>query len=291
MSIVSFVAWWYDSLRNVEPFTAGKAPLHHRTHTLGGCKDMAKSIKDLRQEKGYRSAREFADALGIATSSMSRYDKDPETIPTKHAWAMADLLDCSIDEVVGREHVTAGASELQEFYDGLLPETRALMDEFIAVARMRDEGARRRAKSEEDSKYERLCEYYERMFRDSLSEDVGFGQIVEFDTPTDERMAFLMFLRDKAAEKRKPGIDLHIEGMEDEMRGGYIDSDGTTKEWSEEEIQSMLAGERARMNKEYGKKDEEVITKVMEAYDRLHRSPAFSDGPLAIEYYAMQLPK
>ena len=129
------------------------------------------------------------------------------------------------------------------------------------------------------------------MFRDSLSEDVGFGQIVEFDTPTDERMAFLMFLRDKAAEKRKPGIDLHIEGMEDEMRGGYIDSDGTTQEWSEEEIQSMLAGERARMNKEHGKRDEEVITKVMEAYDRLHRSPAFSDGPLAIEYYAMQLPK
>ena len=99
------------------------------------------------------------------------------------------------------------------------------------------------------------------------------------------------FLRDQAAAKRRPGIDLHIEGLEEEMRGGYIDSDGTTKEWSEEEIQSMLAGERARMNKEYGKKDEEVITKVMEAYDRLHRSPAFSDGPLAIEYYAMQLPK
>ena len=26
---------------------------------------MAKSIKDLREEKGYRSAREFADAVGV----------------------------------------------------------------------------------------------------------------------------------------------------------------------------------------------------------------------------------
>ena len=32
---------------------------------------MAKSIKDLREEKGYRSAREFAEALGIAQSTVS----------------------------------------------------------------------------------------------------------------------------------------------------------------------------------------------------------------------------
>ena len=102
---------------------------------------MAKSIKDLRQEKGYRSAREFADALGIATSSMSRYDRDPETIPLKHAWAMADLLGCSIDEVVGREHVTAGASELQELYDGLHRWNRELFDEFREFIEAREQRA------------------------------------------------------------------------------------------------------------------------------------------------------
>ena len=78
---------------------------------------MAKSIKDLREEKGYRSAREFAEALGIAASSMSRYDRDPETIPMKHAIAMADLLECSVDEIVGRTPVTSGRNELQEVYD------------------------------------------------------------------------------------------------------------------------------------------------------------------------------
>lgn len=249
---------------------------------------MAKTIKDLRQERGYRSAREFADALGIATSSMSRYDKDPETIPLKHAWAMADLLDCSIDEVVGREHVTAGASELQDFYDGLLPETRALMDDLIEFARMKDAAVRRQRKAEEDGKYERLCQFHERAFRQALYDGADFGEVVEFDTPADERMAFMLFLRDQAAAKRKPGIDQHLEGLEEEMRGGYVDADGTEKHWSEEEIQSMLADERAQMDEEYGKKDEEVISKVMEAYDRLHSRSSFPIGT-TIEYLGMRL--
>lgn len=249
---------------------------------------MAKSIKDLRQEKGYRSAREFADALGIATSSMSRYDRDPETIPLKHAWAMADLLDCSIDEVVGRSHVTSGANELQDFYDGLLPETRALMDEFIDFARMKDAAARKQRRADEEGKYDRLCRFHVRAFRQSLYDSADFGEVVDFDTPADERAAFEQFLRGQAAAKRRPGIDLHIEGLEEEMRGGYLDADGTERHWSEEEIQSMLAEERAQMDEEYGRKDEEVIGKVMEAYDRLH-----SRGPIgsmvALEYSTVRL--
>ena len=233
---------------------------------------MAKTIKDLRQEKGYRSAREFADALGIATSSMSRYDKDPEAIPLKHAWAMADLLDCSIDEVVGRERVTSGASELQDFYDGLLPETRALVDEFIEFAAMKDRAARQRVQAVEDGKYDRLCQFHERAFHQALYDKAGFGEVVEFDTPADERMAFMLFLRDQAA--------------------GYIDADGTERHWTEEELQSMLADERAQMDEEYGRKDEEVIAKVMEAYDRLHGSQLLGDGHrVTVEYAATRLPK
>lgn len=242
---------------------------------------MAKSIKDLRQEKGYRSAREFADALGIAPSSMSRYDRDPETIPIKHAIAMADLLECSVDEIVGRTPITSGHNELQEFYDGLLPETRALMDEFIEFARAKDEKARRQHKADDDRKYDDLCRYYQRMFYETAYEGARFGELVAFSTPKEERAAFEGFLSEQAAAKRKPGIDLHCEGLEEEMRGGYIDADGTEKHWSEEEIQSMLADERSQMDEEYGKKDEEVIAKVMQAYDRLHS--------ITIEYFSMDL--
>lgn len=253
---------------------------------------MAKSIKDLRQEKGFRSAREFADALGIATSSMSRYDKDPESIPLKHAWAMADLLGYSIDEVVGREPVTAGRNELQEFYDGLTSETRALMDEFMEFCSERDRKARLRAKAEEDLRAVEQCRFYERMFRQAVYDGAPFGEVVTFDTPADERVAFLLFLRDKAAEKRRPGIDLHCEGLEEELRGGYLDPDGTERHWSEDEIQRMLDEERAQMDEEYGKKDEEVIEKIMQTYDRLHASHVPDFGPkVAVEYMSVRLPE
>ena len=253
---------------------------------------MAKSIKDLRQEKGYRSAREFADALGIATSSMSRYDKDPETIPLKHAWAMADLLECSIDEVVGRAPVTSGVNELQEFYDGLTPETRALMDEFMEFCSLRDERARRQEKAEQDRRAEDQCRYYQHMFRQTAYERAAFGEVVDFGSPRQERAAFERFLLDQAAAKRKPGIDLHCEGLEEEMRDGYLDSDGTERHFSEEEIQSMLEDERTRMDEEYGRKDREVIDGIMEAYDRLFGTSTVGFGPrTTVEYAAVRLPK
>ena len=245
---------------------------------------MAKSIKDLRQEKGYRSAREFADALGIATSSMSRYDKDPETIPLKHAWAMADLLECSIDEVVGRAPVTSGRNELQEFYDALLPETRELMDDLIEFARMKDEKTRRQARAEEERKADDQCRFYQRMFHQAAYEGAAFGEVVDFGTPAQERAAFERFLLDQAAAKRKPGIDLHCEGLEEEMRG-----DGR---FSEEEIRQWLEDERTQMDEEYGRKDREVIDGIMEAYDRLHGTPAFDLSPrTTVEYAAVRLPK
>jgi transcriptional regulator with XRE-family HTH domain len=231
---------------------------------------MAKTIQDLRRERGYRSAREFADALGISPSSMSRYDNQPDAIPTKVAWAMADKLGCSIDEVVGRQHVTAGGSDLQDLYDGLLPETRALVDEFLEFARQRDERARKDRKAEEDAKNDRLCRFHERMFLQSLYERTDFGELGAFETPEKEREAFERFLEDQAAAKRKPGIDDECADLEEELRGGYIDADGTQKEFPEEEIQARLSEEREALEEEFGAQDREVIKGIMEAYDRLH---------------------
>ena len=163
---------------------------------------MAKTIQDLRKEKGYRSGREFADALGISPSSMSRYDKQPDTIPTKVAWAMADALGCSIDEVVGREHVTAGKGGMQELYDGLSEEGRALMDEFAAFVRGKDERARRQRDAEEARKYDAFLRYYERLFLDSLVNDASFGEVIVFGSPEEQRAAFEEFVCGQAEGAR-----------------------------------------------------------------------------------------
>lgn len=254
---------------------------------------MPKTIQELRRERGYRSAREFADALGISPSSMSRYDNQPESIPTKVAWEMADKLGCSIDEVVGRKPVASGRSELQELYDGLLPETRQLVDEFLEFARLKDERERADRQAEEDRKYDRLCEFHERMFRQSLYDSAEFGDLVAFDSPEQERGAFERFLRDKAAEKRKPGVDEELEEYEDAMRETWPESD--TKE---EDIRRELEKARKEVDQGFGKKDEEVISKIMSAYDRLHRRElrnwAVHSGeatPIGIEYSSVRLPK
>lgn len=248
---------------------------------------MTKNIQDLRREKGYRSAREFADALGISPSSMSRYDNQPDTIPTKVAWAMADALGCSIDEVVGRERVTSGTSPLQETYDGLTPETRSLVDEFMAFAVEKDARARRDQKEQEERRDESLCLYYERMFVQASYDGAPFGEPVAFVTPAEEREAFEGFLASEAEKKRASGIADHCEGLEEELRSGYVGADGERVAMSEEEIGRWLDEERASMEEEQARRDEEVIARIMAAHDRLHGRGRGS----SFEYHLARMPE
>lgn len=259
---------------------------------------MAKSIQDLRRERGYRSAREFADALGVSPSSLSRYDRDPESIPVKAAWAMADLLGCSIDEVVGREPVTSGRSELQEAYDSLSDATRALVDEFLEFAKSRDARERRRSQVREDRRYEGLARFYERMLYQSLDEGSDFGAVAAFATPEAERAAFAAFVEAKAAEKRKADIEVHLKGLRDEMGQGYIDADGRTRGLLKADVVLATKEEADRMEAELAARDREVTTRIMEAYDRLHGTGTGVDDAngapwhtsVAIEYLGTQRP-
>ena len=193
---------------------------------------MAKSIQDLRREKGFRSSREFADALGVSPSSMSRYDKDATLIPVKVAWAMADLLGCSIDEILGRERVTAGRSELQQDYDALSPEGQALVREFVEFAKARDKRARDRERAQRDYRFDRLGQFYERLFYQSVFEEAESCDSVAFMSAAHERKAFKEFVFQKVAEKRG----------------------------------EHLAGDRQGLEE----RDKEVIDAIMDSYDRSH---------------------
>ncbi len=69
-----------------------------------GCGE--RSLQRLRRRAGFRSAKDFAAKVGIPASTYSRYERAVEGpgcgIPIASAWAMADELGCSIDQVVGR---------------------------------------------------------------------------------------------------------------------------------------------------------------------------------------------
>lgn len=68
-----------------------------------------RTLQRLRREAGYRSARNFAEQVGIPVSTYARYERaveGPECgIPLPSAWQIADALGCSIDLVVGREDI------------------------------------------------------------------------------------------------------------------------------------------------------------------------------------------
>ena len=53
---------------------------------------MAAGLKEVRQESGYKTAKDLADALGVAGSTLTRYEKEPESIPMKAAIRIADML-------------------------------------------------------------------------------------------------------------------------------------------------------------------------------------------------------
>lgn len=218
---------------------------------------MAKTIQELRREKGYRSAREFAEALGMSPSSMSRYDNQPDLIPTKVAWAMADMLDCTIDEIVGRMPVTSGKSELQEFYDGLHRWNKDLFDEFREFIETREKRTASLERSAVDRKYERLAQYYERMFNNSFFDHVDPEELAVLDQPWALRDGIAALVEEKTKESRRNRARKVIaEGRE----GAVLDQD--------EELE-LIREELDRMEAEEGSV-KEVTERIMEAYDRLH---------------------
>ena len=80
---------------------------------------MVKTLQELRKEAGYKSAKDFAEAIGMSESTYSRYESNPDNINMKAAIKLANFLHCSLDMVMGREPVNVEdmRGEVQKFYD------------------------------------------------------------------------------------------------------------------------------------------------------------------------------
>ncbi|OUO63935.1 helix-turn-helix transcriptional regulator [Collinsella sp. An268] len=106
-----------------------------------------RTLQRLRREAGYRSAKEFAEALGIPGSTYARYERAGDGadcgIPLPAAWQIADKLGCSIDLVIGREDIDAPEPEgIQPRYDALSPEGRALVDSYLSYVELSEHAIR-----------------------------------------------------------------------------------------------------------------------------------------------------
>ena len=119
------------------------APAHNSYKPVNG----KRTLQRLRRQAGYRSAKDFAEALGIPGSTYARYERAGDGadcgIPLPAAWQIADMLGCSIDLVVGREDIDAPEPEgIQPRYDALSADGRALVDSYLSYVELGERAAR-----------------------------------------------------------------------------------------------------------------------------------------------------
>lgn len=194
---------------------------------------MASGLLLIRRNAGFRSARDFAEHINMPLSTYSKYEANPDKIPLKAAWQIADKLNCSIDLVVGRrevDDVEAYKGEIQREYEALSPEGRELMDELRGYVQYRERMAQDRRAADDRRRYDQLFRQYERLMFQEREGEAKFGDVVAFGSAEEKRREFEKFLTKRAREKQK-------------AKNG---------------------------SKELGQEDMETIAKIMEAYDRAH---------------------
>lgn len=103
-----------------------------------------RTLQRMRREAGFRSAKDFAERVGIPMSTYARYERagdGPECgIPLPSAWAIADALGCSIDLVVGREDIDAsGGDSIQDRVKALSRTGREMHDDYLRFLEFRED--------------------------------------------------------------------------------------------------------------------------------------------------------
>lgn len=64
---------------------------------------MKTQLQRIRKERGYKSAKAFADHIGMNHHTYTDYEQGRRTFTLESAWEFADALECTIDELAGRE--------------------------------------------------------------------------------------------------------------------------------------------------------------------------------------------
>ena len=64
---------------------------------------MAKTnLQELRKKAGFKSARAFAEHVGIPCDTYTKYEQGATNMTLLQAWEFADILHCTLDELAGR---------------------------------------------------------------------------------------------------------------------------------------------------------------------------------------------
>lgn len=246
---------------------------------------MANTLQNLRRGAGFRTAKDFAEAVGIPTPTYTRYEQDPSKIPIERAWILADKLKCSIDAVVGREHIDVGSTrgEFQKYIDSLSKEGQDLLWGIAAVIKGREKHHTKGAKQAENEKYDAYLRYYEQAFFQSLDPSSEIGNKVIFGTENDRRTAFQAHLQSQAdalrpAKAAKACKRSEIMLFSDTAAAPSPLEKNIHRDDPHFDIQLRLILKKLKHAKEDELKEQDQLTilKIMDAYDRKYALGKYS---------------
>ena len=64
---------------------------------------MKTRLQEVRKKAGFKSARAFAEHIGMPVATYTDYEQGRRSFTLEKAWEFADALECSLDELAGRE--------------------------------------------------------------------------------------------------------------------------------------------------------------------------------------------
>lgn len=165
---------------------------------------MASSLLELRRQAGFATAKEFAQAEGIAEATYARYESNPEKIPTKAAWQLADRFGVSIDVIVGHADVDVASlkGDVQAVFDHLSRRSQQSLMDYLLFLAKRDEDMERAEREEEARRYDAVCYRMEQLFLAWLERNDE--DLFAFGTPEQLREAFEGFVTKRADERQEP---------------------------------------------------------------------------------------
>lgn len=205
---------------------------------------MASALLELRKQAGFRNAKDFAAAEGIAEATYARYESSPEKIPLKSAWQLADRFGVSIDVIVGREHVDVSAmrGEVQDAYDALSEQSQASVSDYLAFLAQRDARDAREREAEARRRYDALCYRLEQVFLARLEE--SDPDLFAFGAGEKLREAFESYLNERADERQEPEVRASVE----QIMAAYDRAHGTLRygDWTIEYAVADLRNPRVR---------------------------------------------
>lgn len=220
---------------------------------------MENSLRRIRKAAGYRSAKAFAEAIGMPPTTYTKYEQTADdgeiSMPLKSAWAIADALGCTIDALVGREEVPdlGMRGDIQRRYDALSDNGKELVEGFVSLVEGQEQRTEAQRKAETAKRYMADARKYELQFLESVELLGDSDDVMFFGSDEDLRNAFDAFtsVRVTEAEERRAAM---LYQRAKKTNGEGFDLDAYDRE----------------LRKQADARVEEVMEGIMAAYDVMH---------------------